>query len=138
MEISDLCLLGKRCYGYPMYAAMAGQSLSVVPHEPIKVDVKNPSDALFDVIFAVDPLSGLPRGDVYQLLNENVSPEIREFIQMQLMSPTKIDGDTSGHAGLSDDDVALFTRGSEESVYQYRERLIDHLRNVDVSDTKDS
>lgn len=101
----------------------------------LDVDVKNPQDTLFDLIFGVDPTTGLPVGDLSFYLGDKTNPEIKAFIQDQLLRensisdglsnlPTEV---TNKFRTLSDDDVALFSRNHDESNEEYAYRIRYYL-----------
>lgn len=94
-------------------------------------DVKEPNQALLDLIFGVDPSTGLPVGDLSYYLGEKANPEVKLFIESQLLReipsqdglsnlPTDV---TNKFKSLSDDDVAFFTRNHDESPEEYGNRL---------------
>lgn len=98
--------------------------------EFVRPDVENvdPQRSLFDIVFSVDPVTGLPEGDVAMFLNKNVNPDIKRFIELNLHSPVTVSGDAAGDfSGLSDDDILQFTRGNDESYSSYRSRVYDSL-----------
>lgn len=94
-------------------------------------DVNDPNQALLDMIFAVDESTGLPQGDLSVFLGDKANPEIRNFIQSQLLQERS---DVHGLSGLStevtnkfrelpDDDIAFFSRNHNESRQEYADRL---------------
>lgn len=90
--------------------------------------VKSESDHVFDMIFAPDPVSGLPRNDIGVFLNDKTSPTVRDFIQSQLHQ------DLSGKRvavpdGISDDDIASLTRDSKETIEEYSSRVNAYMKN---------
>lgn len=96
-----------------------------------KCETIDPSQALLDMIFAPDPVSGLPSGDLSVFLGDKANPEVKMFIQNQLMhenaeskSSVNIPDDVRNKfRSLSDDDVALFSRNFNESREEYADRL---------------
>ena len=94
-------------------------------------DVHDPNQALLDLIFGINPATGLPEGDLSVYLGDKANPEIRNFIESQLL---KERSDVHGLSGLStevtnkfrdlsDDDVAFFSRNHGESRQEYADRL---------------
>lgn len=94
-------------------------------------DVKDPNDALLDLIFGVDPATGLPCGDLSVYLGKNANPEIKMYIENQLLTerhdsaegvsmPTEV---VNKFGSLSDDDVAMFSRNHGESKEEYADRI---------------
>lgn len=104
-------------------------NVEVTEIEPKKREFVNndTADAIFDSIFAINPRTGLPDGDIAMFMSEKTSPDIREYIRTQLMSPNGVKADTT-FDGLSDDELHEFSRKDFESVTQYRDRLLNFLR----------
>lgn len=130
MKIDKLTVVGQKCYGFNMYREMVNSDV-VIADEPEIIDSFNPdmNKSLFDIVFSVNPLTGLPVGDVAMFMNENTSPDIRRFIELNLHSPVNIDGDASGDlAGLSDDDIVTYMREPGESLSDYRSRMVTIVR----------
>ena len=105
--------------------------MRVLKSRVIDEDVHDPNQALLDMIFAVDESTGLPQGDLSVFLGDKANPEIRNFIQSQLLQECS---DVNGLSGLStdvtnkfrelsDDDVAFFSRNHDESREEYADRL---------------
>lgn len=100
-----------------------------------KFDVKDKNKQVLDLIFGVDPNTGLPSGDLSQFVNDKVNPEVRLFIEQNLLIPREsnsglsIDQDTVNkmNANLTDDDIAKFSRNHGESKEDYALRLKDYF-----------
>lgn len=94
-------------------------------------DVKSKKEELFDFIFSADPVTGVPQGDLAIYLGDKANPEIKAFIQNELMSERSDSSDgmnlpdevINKFRSLSDDDVALFSRNHNESREEYANRL---------------
>lgn len=100
----------------------------VIPWQT-ETDVRSKKEELFDLIFQPDPVTGVPQGDLAIYLGDNANPEIKAFIQTELMSersdssavmPEEV---TNKFKSLSDDDIALFSRNHSESSEEYADRL---------------
>lgn len=89
-------------------------------------DVEN----LFDQIFSLDPDTRLPKGDVLCYMNENTSPQVRQFIQTQLMSDMSSMAENKSFDGLSDDDIVAYSRNHGESISDYRSRIVDFVKSL--------
>lgn len=108
--------------GHREYRGLENREFVEVVGRDLVPDVVDSTKVLFDKIFAVNPVTNLPDGDIAVFMSENTSPEIKAFIQSQLMSPNGLQSDTS-FDGLSDDDLAVLSRGAEESVSAYASRM---------------
>lgn len=91
-------------------------------------DVEDQREVLFDTIFSTDPRTGLPCSDITAFMTNKVSPEIKDFIQQQLMKPMQKVG---GSSDLTDDELVRFSRQSGESVSAYKSRLLDYINTPD-------
>lgn len=116
-------------FGHTFYRQVANLEYVPTIDPERKSDVKSNVDAILDSIFAVDPVTMLPSGDIAQFMSTKVSPEIREFIRQNLMSPVPDDGVSAKFGSLSDDDIVAFSRQSGESLDDYRSRLVGFLRD---------
>lgn len=99
---------------------------------PVRSDVVRGDAGLFASIFTVDPVTNLPSGDLGMYMSDKTSPEVRLFIEQQLMRDAGDDGSSVQSADLSDDDIVAYSRKHGESVDAYRHRVYDML----VSDIK--
>lgn len=111
-------------FGYHDFQGLQGLEYVNQVFEPVQV-VPGKDQALFDLIFAVNPLTGLPDGDLAIWMSENTSPDIKRFIELNLHSPVASDAFESR---VDDDTLAEFVRGSDESLSDYRDRLVDYVR----------
>ena len=88
---------------------------------------------LFDMIFSVNPLTGLPQGDLALFMNENTSPEVRQYITQNLMSDNSAGIVPSVSAkdsdSISDDMIVELSRRDGESLGSYRDRMIDYVKS---------
>ena len=91
-------------------------------------DVLDQREQLFDTIFSINPHTGLPSSDISAFLTDKVSPEIKDFIQKELLKPAQKVGASSD---LSDDDLVRFSRQNGESVAAYKSRLLDFIESQD-------
>lgn len=104
--------------------------LSETVKEEQNPDVRNSDSQLLDYIYAVDPVTSLPSGDLAIYLGDKANPEIRNFIEMNLLQPLAPDAGShmpdevvNKFRTLSDDDVAFFSRSKSESREEYADRL---------------
>ena len=96
------------------------------------VDVLNKDSQLLDYIYAIDPHSCMPSGDLAIYLGDKANPEIRQFIEMNLLnenpnvdSPMSLPDDVVNKMKgvIKDDDIAFFTRNHNETREEYADRL---------------
>lgn len=95
-------------------------------------DVVDPNRQLLDYIFTVDPVTGMSVGDIAFYTNENANPEIKRFIEMNLLkenpnidSVIDLPDDISNkyRGVITDDDIANFSRNHGESSEDYAVRM---------------
>lgn len=97
---------------------------------PDSVPNVSKDDPLLNLIFAKDE-RGCFVGDVSQFMSDKTNPEVKLFIQQQLMNPNSSEKGLSLNTEqvnklreiISDDDVARFSRNHGESPEQYALRL---------------
>lgn len=87
-------------------------------------NVQQESD-VFDMIYAPDPVTGLPVNALGVFLNSDTSPLVRDFIASQLKvtdnsNPVLPDG-------VDDEVLAILTRDRNESLSQYTSRVKDYM-----------
>lgn len=130
MKLHENNVVGYKCYGFNLYRNLINVDFPdpVDPVSEVSVD-SDMNKSLFDLVFTVDPVSGLPVGDLAMYMSNNTSPEVKRFIELNLHTPYDISGDTSGKEGLTDDDVAMYMREPDESISAYRQRMFDIIKN---------
>lgn len=103
--------------------------------KPLKVsapDVKKKDSQLLNYIYSVNPVTGLPQGDLAVYLGDKANPQIRAFIEMNLLQETE--NSKSGfkmpdevinkfREHISDDDIAALSRNHGESKEEYADRM---------------
>lgn len=112
-----------------------------VKHEIPQV-TRGKFDDLLDLIYAVDERTGMPSGDLAIFTSENANPEIRAFIQQNLLNevpsekgklPLPESVRNSFNSKISDDDIASLSRNVGESTEEYAERLSNHVRDMKLA-----
>lgn len=85
---------------------------------------KNDLDNILSEIFAPDPITGAPKGDIAYYLSPDGNPMIKNWLENNLLAPRGVKSSN----GLYDDDmIAEYSRGADESVDAYRERIIGYI-----------
>lgn len=97
-------------------------------------DKKNTCELLLDSIFAVDPKTLLPRGDVAQYLSNDTPEDIRGFIEKQLFNDKKgynpVGQLNGAYLDLPDDFVESMQKSKDETNEQYLDRLNKFLEDT--------
>ena len=97
-----------------------------------KSDVSKKDAQLLDYIYAINPVTGLPQGDLAVYLGDKANPQIKNFIQMNLLN--EVEDSKSGmrlsqdvinkfREHITDDDIAAFSRNHGESKEEYADRM---------------
>lgn len=107
--------------------------LPMIPVDNSTSDTVMQDNALLDYIYGINPATGLPNGDLSFYLGENTRPEIRTFIEQNLMvdmshigkSPLDFPTDVVNQmrSTISDDDIAYFSRNHGETREEYASRI---------------
>lgn len=96
------------------------------------VSVVKQQDPMLSMIFVTDA-SGLPNGDLALYLGENCNPDVREYIQKNLLNDVGRENLSTGD--LDDDTILNLTRGADESRQSYVARVNQYMQEI-VSKTK--
>lgn len=88
-------------------------------HRPIDAD--RHQNSLLDIIFAIDEVTNLPKGDIALYLGKDCDPDIRKFIEDNLMA--KSSTVNLGTKGVDDDTILQLTRNNGESQSDYASRI---------------
>lgn len=95
-------------------------------------DVVDKNQQLLDIIFTNDPVTGMPTGDLALFTNEKANPEIKRFIELNLLhenhevgSSLNLPDDIANkfRGTITDDDIAQFSRNHDESREDYANRM---------------
>lgn len=90
--------------------------------DPEYVPSTSQIDEILKDIFSVDPESGLPRGDLAYYLSPDGNPTIKAWLENNLLKPRAARVGSSIE-GVTDDMLIEYSRGKDESVADYAERL---------------
>lgn len=83
-------------------------------------------DSVLNEIFSVDERSGLPRGDIAYFLSKDGNPQVKAWLESNLLSPrAKMTG--TSIEGVTDDFIAEFARNDGESIDSYRTRIASYF-----------
>lgn len=77
---------------------------------------------ILDEIFSVDERTGLPKGDIQYYLSADGNPQVKEWLELNLLQPRAV-AKGSSLEGVTDDLIAEMTKGKNESVEDYVARL---------------
>lgn len=129
--------------GFHQYDGLLGfEFLPSVKVEKVKVDRPNSkSKDILDMIYMADPNTGFPCGALSHYLSDSVRPEIKQFIEDNILrdipqeSYTDIVPEISkGFKDLSDDFKFDIMRGRYEDVESYKDRITQSLKEMSDSE----
>ena len=95
-----------------------------------KPDEKDPSDALFALVYAIDERTKCPSGDLTYYVNPKANPEIKKFILDNLMMDVSSAARPSAPVDMSDDDILALSRKYDESLDDYVSRLNNEVERT--------
>lgn len=90
--------------------------------DPDYVSVDDDMQRILREIYTVDELTGVPKGDLAYYLSPDGNPQVKDWLVSNLLQPRAVKQGTSIE-GVTDDMLAEFAKGRDESVSDYRERL---------------
>ena len=77
---------------------------------------------VLDEIFSVDEISGLPRGDIQYWMSTEGNPQVKQWLENNLLKPRAKQTGTSIE-GVTDDMIVEMSRKADESASDYAVRL---------------
>ena len=104
--------------------------------EQLNKDNKSSDDVLIKYIYAEDPRTGLPRGDMQLFMSVDASPEVKDYIAKNLMQPTS---QKPVDSGLSVDEMNALSRHAGESRDSYISRMNEYftqMREANIAQSK--
>lgn len=107
---------------YAVFSQIVIQSTNGMPEPPEMELDETQLKAVLDEIFSVDPVSGLPKGDIQYYLSAEGNPQVKQWLENNLLKPRMSLSNTP--EGVTDDMIAEFSKKKGESVSAYEERLM--------------
>lgn len=114
-----------------------GLSAGVIDRDKKVKETADKNKQLLDYIYSVDPVNGMLYGDLAMFYNPKANVEVKQFIEQNLMlehdpssnSPLSLPTDTINkmRGSITDDDIAYFSRGNNETKEMYAARLRDYF-----------
>ena len=78
---------------------------------------------VLDEIFSVDPVSGFPRGDIHYYMSTNGNPQVKQWIENNLLKP-RMKNTGSSIKDVTDDMIVEMSRYQGETIDDYSSRLM--------------
>lgn len=126
-------------FKFSQFSGLCPDTLSN-PLEDEEPEVMNDElQIVLNEIFAVDPVTGVPKGDIAYYLSADGNPQVKEWIMNNLLQPRAVQSGSSIE-GLTDDLIAEFGRQSGEDFESYAARLdgirAEAQKNIDEFKSK--
>ena len=90
--------------------------------DPEYIPTDSDMDRILAEIYSVDENSGLPKGDLAYYLSPNGNPQVKAWLENNLLKPRAAALGTSVE-GVTDDMIAEYAKGSNETAEDYTARL---------------
>lgn len=90
--------------------------------DPEYVPTDSEIDRILKEIYSVDESSGLPKGDLAYYLSPDGNPQVKGWLENNLLKPRAVALGSSVE-GVTDDMLAEFSKGRDESAEAYSLRL---------------
>ena len=114
--------LAKRFPQY-MFLNLDEDKMSYVMNQVSDVKHDSELDQVIKEIFSVDEVSGFPKGDIQYFLSKDGNPQVKAWLEANLLSPrAKLTGADSSQ--ISDDLIVEMSRRDGETNDDYRSRLM--------------
>lgn len=122
---------------YNKFACFAGvdDSISSASQDAEYVPDESEIMNVLKEIFAVDPVSGAPLGDIAYFLSPNGNPTIKAWLTNNLLKPRF--GAQMRDDNISDDMLVEFSRNADENIDDYAARLAGY-RDTAIAEYKKS
>lgn len=119
------------------YAAFQNSPKSYEPSiMPEKVEkTVNSDDAVLTAIYAIDPISNKPTGDISAYMSDKTSSDVKAYIMANLMQDMSSFANPAAPASLCEDDILFLQRRNGEPRDAYIQRVAEFGKaNQDIVD----
>lgn len=99
--------------------------------EAEKVLPPSPGDSFLSIVYAINPLTRLPTGDLSYMVSDNVNPEVKQWVLSNLLFDVSAAAVPAAPNGLSDDDIIALSRDPKEDINSYMERVNIYAKSND-------
>lgn len=121
--------------GFGIYKGLENISYVSPKVEPvIESDVRAKDDDILDIIFSIDPRTGLPCGSISQFLSDKTNPQVREYIAQNVLVDLPDNAFSAPELAASkvtrevgDDFLIYCLRRGDETIEDYESRVSSFL-----------
>lgn len=118
-------------YNYGFASRCKDIEKSFVEPEVIEEDIQDrhdPAESFLKIVYALDPVTKLPTGDLNYLVSDKVNPEVKKWVLDNIMFDVSSAAMPAAPAGLSDDDIVALARDPKETPQDYMNRVNQYAR----------
>ena len=119
----------KRSLYYKFSAPFAQGNYINVYLDPQSSLIESELDGILKEIFSVDERTGLPKGDIQYFLSKDGNPQVKAWLESNLLTPRAKESGSSIE-GVTDDLIAEMARNDDETSSQYAERLMSYYNSA--------
>lgn len=113
--------------GYDYLRRLKDCDLSILTKNELLLDTdekqKSCNDSLLSIVYALDERTCLPSGDLTYFVSDKANPQVKQFILDNLMQDVSSAKNIPAPVDLDDDTILELSRGHNEDVQSYMERL---------------
>lgn len=113
-------------FNFCKYQKEVAENLVDLVIEDPKVEVKDPMQPMYKIIYSLG-VDGYPVGELAYYVGKSANPDVQRFILENLLMDVSANANPSS-MNLSDDQITLFTRRSDESLSSYVTRLNESIQ----------
>lgn len=127
---------------YDYYKIQVPKPLDLNSIEEEVVENSDSSIAILQAVYALDPVTKLPTGDIMCYMSSTTPPEIKQFVIDNLMIDTSSQKLPPLPDGIDDDTAFALQRNPNENVDTYRSRIEKYMqqqvsiRNMAIENAK--
>lgn len=85
-------------------------------------------ESFLKIVYALDPVTKLPTGDLNYLVSDKANPEVKRWVLENIMLDVSSAAMPSAPNGLSDDDIMALARDPKETPQDYMNRVNQYAR----------
>lgn len=97
--------------------------------QPVVFNNPDPADQFLKIVYAQDPVSKLPKGDLQYMVSDQVNPEIKQWVIQNMLIDTSQAAAPAPPRGLSDEDIMALSRSPKETSNDYVNRINMYMKN---------
>lgn len=118
------------------------EDFETIKQEVQVVESSDPAKSILEAVYALDPVTRLPTGDIMCYMSSSTPPELKAYIMDNLMIDTSSQALPPLPDGLDEDTAFALERKNTESVDVYRQRITQYMeqqvtiRNMAIENAK--